>query len=149
LQVITVNNTTNYETNAFSLTIGTWTTKFVNTNPIYIYPAAANNQIAIASPYPSVITVSNVGGVLVGSTVTLTNFTASSPQAVGVLVVSPQEQDTLLMSGVGTANVGANKVTLTFSDAATNSLPSTTTLSTPITNGVYQPTQDGAIPNFP
>jgi hypothetical protein len=149
LQAITVNNTTNYETNAFALTIGSWTTTFYNTNPIYIYPAPAINQLSIASPYPSIITVSNVGGVLVSSAVTLTNLTATSPQAVGVLVVSPEQLDTLLMSGVGNANVGANKVTLIFSDSATNFLPSSTTTSTPITNGVYKPTQDGAMPNFP
>ena len=95
------------------------------------------------------IVVSNVGGVLVGTSVTFTNFTHTSPNAVGALVMSPGQQDTLLMSGVGTPNVGANNVTITFSDAATNSLPSTTTVSTPITNGVYKPTQDAAIPNFP
>jgi uncharacterized delta-60 repeat protein len=149
LEAITVNNTTNYETNAFALSIGSWTTTFYNTNPIYIYPAPAINQLSIASPYPSGILASNVGGVLIGTSVMLTNLTATSPQALGVLVVSPQEKDTLLMSGVGSANVGANKVTLIFSDSGTNSLPSSTTTSMPITNGVYKPTQDGAIPNFP
>ncbi len=136
-------------TNTFTLTIGTWTTSFTNTNAITIGPPLANFVSAIATPYPSMITVSNVGGVLVGTTVTITNFSHTSPQAVGVLVVSPAQQDTLLMSGVGTANVGASHVTLTFSDGATNSLPTSTTTSTPITNGVYKPTQDGSMPNFP
>lgn len=136
-------------TNTFTLTLGTWTTSFTNTNAIAIGPPTANFVSAIANPYPSIIAVSNVGGVLVNSTVTLTNYNHTSPQAVDVLVVSPAQQDTLLMAGVGSANVGASHVTLTFSDGATNSLPSTTTTSTPITNGVYKPTQDGALPNFP
>jgi uncharacterized delta-60 repeat protein len=142
----------NIGTNVFALTIGSTTMLFSNTNSIFISASPANFQSQIASPYPSIITVSNVGGVLVGTTVTVTNFTHTSPQAVGVLVVSPGEQDTLLMWGVGTPNVGMNNTTLTFSDAATNSLPSATTTQTPITNGVYKPTQDvNNVPiiNFP
>jgi uncharacterized delta-60 repeat protein len=143
------NNIKNLGTNSFTLTLGTWSTTFSNTNAIIISAAPANFVAQIAAPYPSVITVSNVGGVLVGTTVTLTNLTHTSPEAMGVLVVSPGQQDTLLMSGVGSPNVGANNVTITFSDAATNYLPSSTTTSTPITNGVYKPTQDAAVPNFP
>jgi hypothetical protein len=149
LQDITGGHTNNLGTNAFTLTIGSWTTSFANTNAIIIPPAAAFNVSATAQPYPSIITVSNVGGVLIGTTTTLTNFSHTSPQAVGALVVSPGQQDALIMAGVGSVNVAANNVTLTFSDAATNSLPATTTTSTPITNGVYLPTQDGALPNFP
>jgi uncharacterized delta-60 repeat protein len=142
-------NASNLGTNVFALTIGTITTVFSNTNVIVIPASPANFQAQIATNYPSPIIVSNVGGVLVGSTVTLTNFSHTSPNAAGALVVSPGQQDTLLMSGVGTPNVGMNNATVTFSDEATNSLPSTTTLQTPITNGVYKPTQDAAIPNFP
>lgn len=149
LQVVAVNNTTNYETNSFNLTIGSWTTTFYNTNPIYINAALSYSQNTNATPYPSIITVSNVGDVLVSAAVTLTNFTATSPQAVGVLVVAPELQDTLLMEGIGSADVGANKVTLTFSDAATNSLPESTSTTNPITSGVYYPTNYGAVPKFP
>jgi hypothetical protein len=148
LQDVAGGSTNNIGTNSFTLTIGSWTTSFSNTNPITISAASATGVPTIASPYPSIITVSNVGGVLIGTTAVLTNATLSSPQAVGVLVVSPAQQDTLIMSGVGTPNVAANHVTLTFSDAATNSLPSNTQTA-PITNGVYKPTQDGTIPNFP
>lgn len=153
LEAVTVNNTTNYETNSFSLTIGSWTTTFYNTNPIFINPATSTSTTTNAMPYPSIINVSNVGGVLVSASVTLTNMTASSPQAVGVLVVAPQFEDTLLMSGVGSADVGAYNVTLIFGDAATNFLPYSTTpgVQVTITNGFYKPTQNGAIalPNFP
>jgi hypothetical protein len=138
----------NIGTNSFTLTIGSWTTTFLNTNPIIIGPAAPTGGPALAQPYPSIINVSNVGGVLIGTTTTLTNFTHTSPQAVGALVVSPAQQDTLIMANVGSVNIQASHVTLTFSDAATNSLPSNTQ-SAPITNGVYLPTQYGTIPNFP
>jgi uncharacterized delta-60 repeat protein len=140
-------------TNAFALTIGTSTMLFSNTNVINIPASQVNFQAATASTYPSLIVVSNVGGVLVGTTVTLTNFTHTSPNAVGALVMSPGQQDTLLMSGVGTPNVGMNNVTITFSDTAANSLPSTTSTTNPITSGVYKPTQDATatngLPNFP
>lgn len=150
LQVVGTNGAVTPETNAFALTLGTWKTTFSNTNTITIFAAPAQGVAMIASNYPSIITVTNVGGVLVDATVTFTNFFDTSPQAVGALVVSPAQEDTLLMSGVGTPNVEANDVTITFSDAATNSLPSTTSPpSNLITNGVYKPTQDGAIPNFP
>ncbi len=140
----------NIGTNAFALSIGSMTTIFANTNAIIIPASQANGQAAIATPYPSMITVSNVGGVLVGTSVTFTNFNHTSPNAVGALVMSPGQQDTLLMQSVGTPNVGANNVTLTFSDAATNSLPATTTVQTPVTNGVYKPTQySPQVPNFP
>ncbi len=77
LEAVTVNNTTNWETNAFSLTIGSWRTTFSNTNIIQIFAATQTNSTivpTIASPYPSIITVSNVGGVLIGSTVTTDEF---------------------------------------------------------------------------
>lgn len=148
LQDIAGGSTNNIGTNTFTLTVGSWTTTFSNTNPITIGPGLVTGP-TIASPYPSIITVSNVGGVLIGTGTTLTNFTHTSPQAVGALVVSPGQQDTLIMAGVGSQNIAANNVTLTFSDAATNSLPANTTSLTPITNGVYKPTQDSAIPNFP
>ena len=111
------------------------------------------NPPAIASPYPSTIDVTNVGGVLVGASVTLTNFTATSPHALDILVVSPAQQDTLIMANVGTANAGQNNLTLTFSDAALNYLPmvtETNSVVTPIPSGSYKPTQYTPIPNsFP
>ena len=146
----------NLGTNTFTLTIGTWTNTFSNTNAIILTAPPVDNQVMIASPYPSIITVTNVGGVLVGATVTLTNFSSSSPQAVGVLVVSPAQQDTLLMQGVGSANAGQNHLILTFSDAGLNFLPSVTYSNgvvIPIPSGVYKPTQYtnalGPLPTFP
>jgi hypothetical protein len=129
----------NIGTNGFTYTLGTWTTTFSNTAPIII------NDLAIATPYPSIINVSNVGGVVVKATVTLTNLSHGSAYDIDALLVSPSAQDTLLMSHVGTPSVNANHVTLTFDDAATNSLPQTGQ----IVSGTNKPTAYPPLPLFP
>lgn len=131
------NGVTNIGTAVFSYTLGTWTTTFYNTNSIII------NDLAIASPYPSSITVSNVGGVVVKSIVTLTNLYHGYTKDIEALVVSPAGQDTLLMSHAGNASV--SKITLTFDDAATNSLPSGSALMT----GTNRPTAYQSTTIFP
>jgi uncharacterized delta-60 repeat protein len=145
--------TNNLGTNSFTLTIGTWSNTFSNTNLITFSLLPPANPPTIATPYPSIINVSNVGGVLVGATVTLTNFTATSPHALDILVVSPAQQDTLIMANVGTANAGQNNITLTFSDSALNYLPLVTETNSvvyPISSGPYKPTQYTPIPtSFP
>jgi uncharacterized delta-60 repeat protein len=135
------NGTTNIGTAVFTYTLGTWTMTFSNTNIIVI------NDNTTASPYPSAITVSNVSGVVIKATVTLTNVTHLSPAEINALVVAPNQSDTLLMShaGGGEFGGGINNVTLKFDDAATNSLP----FNGQITNGVYKPTGFPPSPNFP
>ena len=151
--VVSAGVTNNIGTNSFTLTLGTWSTTFSNTNLITFSLLPPANPPSIASPYPSIINVSNVGGVLVGATVTLTNFTATSPHALDILVVSPAQQDTLIMANVGTANAGQNNATFTFSDAALNYLPmvtETNSVVVPIPSGAYKPTQYTPIPtSFP
>jgi hypothetical protein len=157
LQNVAGGVTNNIGTNSFTLTIGSWNTTFSNTNAIVFSILPPQNPPAIATPYPSIINVSNVGGVLISSTVTLTNFTATSPQALGVLVVSPGQQDTLLMANVGTADAGQYNLTLTFVDSALNYLPAVTATNIngtnyviPIPSGTYKPTQYNPIPtSFP
>jgi hypothetical protein len=126
----------------FTYTLGTWTNKFYSTNAITI------NSDTTASPYPSVINVSGVGGVLIKATTTLTNITHASPADIEVLLVSPGAQDTFIMANAGGQNP-LNKVTLKFDDAATNSLPPTAYPQTSITNGTYKPTAWLPVPNFP
>jgi hypothetical protein len=135
------NGATNIGIGQFTYALGTWTTVFYNTNAIILNAAAA------ASPYPSTITVSNLGGVLIKAVITLTNITHTAPAAINALLVSPNQNDTLFMSHAGGGQFGGaiNGVTLTFDDAATNSLP----FNTQITNGVYKPTQYGGAPVFP
>jgi uncharacterized delta-60 repeat protein len=151
--VVAAGTNATIQTNSFSLTIGTFTTTWYNTNAIIFYGETNNSIPMMASPYPSIITVTNVGGVLVGATVTLTNYSDTSPQANQVLVVAPNLSDTLLMANVGSAQVKATSVTLTFSNGAAFYLPQTNSLAMPITNGVYNPTQYTnsviGITNFP
>jgi uncharacterized delta-60 repeat protein len=129
----------NIGTAIFTYSLGTWTTTFYNTNPIII------NADNIASPYPSFITVTNVGGDIIKATATLTNIVnLASPQSMDVLLVSPAQQDTLLMANVG-ANNTLNKVTLTFDDASTNSLPE----NGQIVSGTNKPTVFMTVPPFP
>ncbi|MGH7953438.1 MAG: Calx-beta domain-containing protein, partial [Limisphaerales bacterium] len=117
-------------TNGFTYTLGTWTMTFTNTNAIII------NDDTIASPYPSTLDVSNVGGTIINATITLTNLSHTSPGDIDALLVSPAQQDTLIMSHAGAQNAVKN-VTLTFDDAATNSLPQNGAL----TSGTNRPTQ--------
>ena len=56
------------------------------------------------------------------------------------MLVSPTGQKSYLMARCG-SSFAINNVTLTFDDAATNSLPQLA----PITNGVYRPTSYAAI----
>jgi len=123
-------------TNTFTFQLGTWTAGFSNAAPIVINAQTSDTaNPAQASPYPSVITVSGLSGVLLKTTVTFTNLMATEPDAIQALVVAPDQQDTVLMSDAGVGS-SINNVTLMFDDAATNVL----TYHGQITNGVYRPT---------
>lgn len=132
---------TNIGAAQFFFSLGNWTTVFTNFNPIII------NASASATPYPSSITVSNLGGTLIKAVITLTNLTHTAPAAINGLLVAPNQKDTLFMSHAGGGQFGGavSGVTLTFDDAATNALP----VNGQITNGVYKPTQYGGTPLFP
>src|SRR6185369_9017302 len=97
---------------AFPYIVGSSTKIFYNPTAITI------NDNTNASPYPSGIAVSNVGTYLIKATVTLTNMNHPSPKDINVLVVAPNQKDTLLMSHAGNGNA-LNHVNLTFDDAAT------------------------------
>lgn len=125
-------------TAVFTYTLGTWTTTFFNTNPIVL------NADGIASPYPSFITVTNVGGDIIKASVTLTNMNMTSPHSVDVLVVSPVQLDTLLMANVGGQNT-LKGVTLKFDDSATNSLSE----FGQIVSSTNQPSAFLPVPDFP
>ena len=127
---------------AFTFTLGTWTNTFANTNIIII------NDVGPASPYPSMISVSNMNGVVIKATVTLTNIYHTHPSDIDALVVSPSAQTSLIMAHTGGGNA-IGKVSLTFDDAATNSLPPTAYPQTTITNGTFKPTSYLPKPVFP
>jgi len=129
----------NKGTNTFTLYLGTWTTTFSNTAPIII------NDFTTASPYPATINVSGLAGVVLKTSVTLTNLTHSAPGDIGALVVAPNQHDTVIMDNAGAGNSIKN-VTLDFDDAASNSLPFNLPV---ITSGTNKPTAYPTIKAFP
>ena len=114
---------TNYLREAtFSFTLGKTVASYANPAAIVI------NDNTSASPYPSTINVNGLAGLVTKVTVTLTNFNHTWPSDVDVLLVSPPTPDaptgrkSLLMAKAGSSFTVSN-LTLTFDDAATNSLP--------------------------
>ncbi len=90
------------------------------------------------TPYPSNIGVSGLSGVITSVTVTLNNLSHTAPDDVDVLLVGPTGADVILMADAGGTPDAVN-VTLTFDDAAANSLPD----AGPLVSGTFKPT------NFP
>ena len=135
---------------AFSLPT---TLTFANTNTIIIpdpaptlpppspYPSWPY-QSGPASPYPSVINVSNVVGLLGGVTVTLSNLNHSYPGDINALLVAPGGANALLMSHAGTEPVSG--LNLTLDDSAPSRLPALGVLLP----GTYQPTAYNPAPQL-
>lgn len=86
------------------------------TAPINPTPIVVNDN-AVASPYPSTLSVSALTGVVSKVTVTLSNVSHTFPADMQVLLVGPGNTKVMLMAnaGGGTAFTGA---TLKFDDAA-------------------------------
>jgi uncharacterized delta-60 repeat protein len=130
--------TTNLGTAVFTYMLGTFTKTFANTSLIII------NDNTSASPYPSIINVSGVGGSLIKATVTFANLTHSWPADIDALLESPSQQSVLLMANAG-GGFAVHGVTLRFNDAASNSLPQTNQ----IVSGTYRPTAFFPVAEFP
>ena len=113
----------------FSYLLGTATTVFSNTAAITI------NDFAIASPYPSSISVTGMVGTVSKVVATVTNLYHPSPDDIDMLLVGPTGANTMLMSDCGGGNFITN-VTLTFDDSAVTSLPDSTLIS----SGTNKPT---------
>ena len=126
----------NLGTASFTYVLPTFSS-FTNTNNIIIPDQGEG------TPYPSVINVSGVTGLIDKVTVTLTNVNHTFPDDIGMLLVGPAGQSTLLMSHCGAGGTLTN-VSVTFDDFAVTSLPT----NSQITSGAYKPTQNGSV-NFP
>jgi subtilisin-like proprotein convertase family protein len=96
-----------------------------------------------ATPYPSQITVSGLTGTVTDVNVTVTGLSHSFPDDVGMLLVGPAGQSTILMADTG-LNGGLSGVNLTFDDAAAASLPD----DGQIVSGTYKPTLGTATAPF-
>ncbi|MEN9573245.1 MAG: hypothetical protein RL514_1100 [Verrucomicrobiota bacterium] len=102
------------------------------------------NDAAVASPYPSVITVVGVPGVLNKLTVTLSNLTHAAPADLDFLLVGPQGQSVVLMSDAGSGNA-VSGVTLTFDESLGATLPTTGLIN----SGTYRTADYGGADLFP
>jgi uncharacterized repeat protein (TIGR01451 family) len=123
----------------FNFNLGRTTNSFANPGLIVI------RDNTNAAPYPSIIDVNGMGGVVSKVTVTLTNLSHSAPSDIDALLVSPVGQKQLIMAKAG-GNHSINNVTLTFDDAAANLLPQ----GTQIFSGTNRPTSYAvAPPPFP
>lgn len=113
---------------------------FPNTNAI-IFPAGN----PMPTPYPSVISVSNVSAAIGSVSVSLRNVNHAIPDHFDILLVGPNSQTVLLMSDAGGANP-INNANLTFSATAPSSLPD----SGQILSGTYLPSNyEAAADVFP
>jgi uncharacterized delta-60 repeat protein/uncharacterized repeat protein (TIGR01451 family) len=122
-----------------SFTLGKTPVTFSNNTAIVI------NDMSSATPYPSVINVSNMNGLVTQATVTLSNLSHSYPKDIDALLVSPTGQKTYLMAHCG-SSYAINNVTLTFDDATNSVLP----YSAQINSGTYHPTSYAVYsPTFP
>lgn len=95
-----------------------------------------------AAPYPSAITVSDVGTELTSISVTLSNFSHFYPADVDVLLVGPQGQNVMLMSDVGSF-FPVSGLNFTFTNSATTNMPSGGMLA----SGTFAPTNFDPVGN--
>lgn len=104
-------------------------TNFANNGGITI------NDASSATPYPSRILVTGLGGTITKVTVSLNNINNISPDHMDLLLVGPGGQKFLFMGDAG-GTVDMVGVNLILDDAAATALPD----STAITSGTYRPT---------
>ncbi len=130
---------------AINFALGSSALTAINSSAITI------NDNTSATPYPSVINVSGVGGQVSRVTVTLTNLSHTWPNDIDVLLVSPTTPDaptgrkSYLMTKCGSSYT-VNNVSLTFDDMAATALPR----FSPLVSGTNRPTSyHPAIPPFP
>jgi hypothetical protein len=101
-------------------------------------------NFSTASPYPSRIIVSGLGGTITKVTATLNGVTAPTPDDVDFLLVGPGGQKFLMMGDSGGANA-LSGVNITLDDAAASALPD----ATAITSGTWRPASYTGSDTFP
>ncbi len=123
----------------FNFTLGKTPAAYTNNTAITI------NDLAAATPYPSVINISNLNGVVIQVTATLSNLNHTYPKDIDALLVSPTGLKTYLMAHCG-SQFGVVNTTLTFDDSTNATLP----FASQIMPGTYHPTSYAPTPpQFP
>jgi len=117
----------------------TFTRSFTNATPVSLATATGTG-----SPYPSVITVSNLYSQVEKVAVRVPNASAPAAQDLAALLLGPSGAGALLMANAGGANPLPG-VSLAFDDYAASPLPH----EAAITNGVYAPAAYAPVPAFP
>jgi len=110
---------------------------FSNSNTIIINDST--NPPTLATPYPSTISVSGLGGQLVAKvTVTLHGLSHEFPDDIDMLLIGPEGERAMLMSNVGGSTPGyaVTNLALTLDDDSASPLP----LESPLVSGTFQPT---------
>lgn len=117
---------------------------FSNPNPI-ILPGGDPLDPGPGSIYPSVVQVSGLTNGVFKVTATVRNINHTWPDDIDLLLVGPQGQNVLLLSDCGLDNI-ATDVTITFDDAAAQSIP----FGDPgLSSGTFRPTNEGALDDLP
>ncbi len=93
------------------------------------YPIASNS-----TPFPSVISVSNLNGNVTGVGVTLVGFSHAFPQDVDILLVTPDNSKGVVLMAHAGGSTTVNGLRLSFADGAA-SLP----FGSALANGAYAP----------
>jgi hypothetical protein len=111
-----------------------------------VITSGLQGTIGKASPYPSNIVVSGLGGIVQQVRVTLHNFRHDRPDDVTILLTGPSGK-IILMSDVGGDFPVSPPVTLTFRDTGVPFLPD----NGPLVSGTFRPTnwEDGDTFPFP
>jgi uncharacterized repeat protein (TIGR01451 family) len=99
----------------------------------------------LGAPYPSIINIAGLTGVVSKAVVSLNGFSHAFPHDVSVLLVNPAGSSVLLMSHTG-GGFALTNVTLAFDDNVPAVLPSSAPLVTGSTN---RPTRYPGTVNFP
>ena len=103
------------------------------------------NQLGVATPFPSPLTITGnpVGEVISKVTVTLNNFNHTFPDDVDIMLVAPGGQNAIIMSDAGGSNA-VSAINLTFDDAA----PSNLLDNGPLVSGTFKPTNFEGVETF-
>ena len=131
----------------YSVEVRTPCRAITNSATLTVLPLPASNPVTYsnntvisipmfgaASPYPSVITLQCVPGVVKKITATLYGYTHTFPSDVNAVLVSPDGRAVALMGGAGDAVTGGG-VNLTFADNASQPVP----FSGTVASGTYRP----------
>lgn len=117
---------------------------FANNSPILVPATAGSAGPAVL--YPSIVSVSGLGGTVAKVTVTLFNLNLDSPVDLDIMLVGPDGfTGTILMAGAGGGVPGITDVTVSFDDTAANFIPK----DVPLFSGTFRPTNYEGLENLP